>query len=270
MRFALRANISPRSTTRRSARPRPSRRNSSPPPTRRAVDRRAQGPRLLRLRHQYLIDTEHAVIVDVEATRAIRQAEVGAAQTMIERTETRFGMKPVSLTADSAYGSAESLPGSSIRRRSSRSFPSIDKSDPEDGTFSREAFAFDPERDRYTCPAQASWCTIVAISKPRNGVSDDGLQFYRATKRDCDACHLKARCCPGPEARKLPRHIYEEARTGSGSRVVARIRGGLSGFGRRSRCCSPTSSASSGSAACVCGDRTAQETNSCSPPPPKI
>ena len=42
----------------------------------------------------YLIDTDHGVIVDVEATRAIRQAEVGAAQTMLERTETRFGMKP--------------------------------------------------------------------------------------------------------------------------------------------------------------------------------
>ena len=49
----------------------------------------------------YLIDTDHGVIVDVEATRAIRQAEVGAARTMLERTETRFGIKPAFLTADS-------------------------------------------------------------------------------------------------------------------------------------------------------------------------
>jgi transposase len=42
----------------------------------------------------YLIDTDHGVIVDAEATRAIRQAEVGAARTMLERTETRFGTKP--------------------------------------------------------------------------------------------------------------------------------------------------------------------------------
>ena len=28
---------------------------------------------------------------------------------MLERTESRFGIKPVSLTADSAYGSADSL-----------------------------------------------------------------------------------------------------------------------------------------------------------------
>jgi len=35
----------------------------------------------------YLIDLKAAIIIDVEATRAIRQAEVGAARTMIERTE---------------------------------------------------------------------------------------------------------------------------------------------------------------------------------------
>jgi hypothetical protein len=32
--------------------------------------------------------------MDVEASRAIRQAEVGAAKTMIERTEERFDIKP--------------------------------------------------------------------------------------------------------------------------------------------------------------------------------
>jgi hypothetical protein len=35
--------------------------------------------------------------MDVEASRAIRQAEVGAAKTMIERTEQRFGIKPKGL-----------------------------------------------------------------------------------------------------------------------------------------------------------------------------
>ena len=53
----------------------------------------------------YLIDLDHAVIVDVEASRAIRQAEVGAARTMIERTQDRFGLWPERLAADSAYGS---------------------------------------------------------------------------------------------------------------------------------------------------------------------
>lgn len=42
----------------------------------------------------YLIDLKHAVIVDVEASRAIRQAEVGAVRTMIDRVDERFGLYP--------------------------------------------------------------------------------------------------------------------------------------------------------------------------------
>jgi hypothetical protein len=49
------------------------------------------------------------VIVDVEASRAIRQAEVGAARTMLERTEERFGLKLERLVADTAYGAAPML-----------------------------------------------------------------------------------------------------------------------------------------------------------------
>jgi hypothetical protein len=52
---------------------------------------------------------DHAVIVELEATRAIRRAEVGAARTMIERAQDHFGLWPERLAADSAYGSAENL-----------------------------------------------------------------------------------------------------------------------------------------------------------------
>lgn len=39
-----------------------------------------------------LIDLDHAVIVDVEATTSVRQAEVTAQRRMIERTKQRFGI----------------------------------------------------------------------------------------------------------------------------------------------------------------------------------
>jgi transposase len=45
-----------------------------------------RGPAFFAYADNYLIDVKFGVIVDVEATRAIRQAEVGAARTMIERT----------------------------------------------------------------------------------------------------------------------------------------------------------------------------------------
>src|ERR1700683_1504817 len=57
----------------------------------------------------YLIDVENAIIVDVEPTTAIRQAEVLAARRMIERSINRFDLYPARLLGDSACGSAEML-----------------------------------------------------------------------------------------------------------------------------------------------------------------
>ena len=68
-----------------------------------------RGPAFFAYADNYLVDVKFGVIVDVEATRAIRQAEVGAAKTMIDRTEQRLGLKPQRLVADSAYGSAPTL-----------------------------------------------------------------------------------------------------------------------------------------------------------------
>ena len=91
----------------------------------------------------YLIDLDHAVIVDVEASRAIRQAEVGAARTMIERTQDRFGLYPERLAADSAYGSAEMLAWLVHERGIEPHIPVFDKSERRDGTLERADFSYD-------------------------------------------------------------------------------------------------------------------------------
>jgi len=57
----------------------------------------------------YLIDMEHAVIVDVEATPTRISMEVHATETMIERTEQCFGLKPGQIAGDVAYGTGEML-----------------------------------------------------------------------------------------------------------------------------------------------------------------
>ena len=68
------------------------------------------------------IDLRSAIIVDVEASRSVRQAEVGAAKVMIERTADRFGLIRDRLAADTAYGSAEMLNWLAEERRSRRIF----------------------------------------------------------------------------------------------------------------------------------------------------
>ena len=57
----------------------------------------------------YLIDTKEAVIVDVEATPTRITKEVDATETMIIRTEERFGLRPERIAADVAYGTGEML-----------------------------------------------------------------------------------------------------------------------------------------------------------------
>ena len=112
----------------------------------------------------YLIDLKVGVIMDVEASRAIRQAEVGAAKMMIERTEERFGLKPERLAADTAYGSAATLNWLVNEKRIQPHIPVFDKSNREDGTFSRRDFTFDKEHDIYTCPAGKTLATPRAQS----------------------------------------------------------------------------------------------------------
>jgi IS5 family transposase len=112
-----------------------------------------RGPAFFAYANNYLIDVKFGVILDVEASRAIRQAEVGAAKTMIDRTKERFGLRPERLAADTAYGSGPTLNWLVSERKIAPHIPVIDKSKREDGTFSRENFTFDKDRDIYTCPA---------------------------------------------------------------------------------------------------------------------
>src|SRR2546423_3535147 len=91
----------------------------------------------------YLVDVKFGIIVDVEASRAIRQAEVGAAKTMIERTEQRFGLKPERLAADTAYGAAPMLNWLVEGKGIAPHIPVNDKSQRDEGTFSRSDFTFD-------------------------------------------------------------------------------------------------------------------------------
>jgi hypothetical protein len=91
------------------------------------------------------------VIVDVEASRAIRQAEVGAAKTMIERTEERFGLNLERLIGDTAYGAAPMLNWLVEEKGILPHIPVFDKSKRDDGTFSRSDFRYDPASDFYHC-----------------------------------------------------------------------------------------------------------------------
>src|SRR5881392_3773428 len=111
-----------------------------------------RGPAFFAYSNNYLIDVENAIIVDVEATTAIRQAEVLAAKRMIERSIQRFDLYPAKLMGDSAYGSAEMLGWLVYEHGIEPHVTVFDKSARKDGTFSRDDFRYDDARDAYVCP----------------------------------------------------------------------------------------------------------------------
>jgi transposase len=153
----------------------------------------------------YLIDIENAVIVDVEATPARTHDEVAATRTMIERTEARFDLKPKRLAADTAYGTGAFLGWLVKEKRITPHIPVWEKSDRQDGIFSRADFIWDKRHGHYICPNGK-------LLRTSGTVHDGRTLLYRAAKRNCDVCPLRGRCCTRTEARKIPRDLHEDAR----------------------------------------------------------
>ena len=163
----------------------------------------------------YLIDVKFGIIMDVEASRAIRQAEVGAAKTMIERvcrrrasTEERFDLKPERLAADTAYGSAANLDWLVNEKGIAPHIPVIDKSKRDDGTFSREDFTFDKVRNLYICPA---FKILTTTGKIMNG---DMLAYDQQARLRC--VPLQDEMLPeGAVAQDLAQHLRGGPRRGA-------------------------------------------------------
>ena len=133
----------------------------------------------------YLIDLKHAVIMDVVATTTIRQAEVGAAKTMLDRTSEQFGVTPSRLVADGGYGSAEMVGWLVDERGIEPHVKLMDKAERTDGTLSRSDFAFDPERNLYVCPGGKELRKYHrAFAKPRDGLTKDGTMVYLRASRN--------------------------------------------------------------------------------------
>jgi transposase len=189
-----------------------------------------RGPAFFAYADNYLIDVKFGVIMDVEASRAIRQAEVGAAKTMIERTEERFDLKPERLAADTAYGSAANLNWLVNEKQIAPHIPVIDKSKREDGTFSREDFTF--ERYATSTPAPPAMC-----SRPRAGswmmiccCTGRASSIAMCVRSRCDAA-LRSRRARSPAAstRMLATWRVHSARPRPSSNLAATA--------SASRCC---------------------------------
>ena len=163
------------------------------------------GPAFFAYSTNYLIDLDAGVIVDVEATTALRSDEVNATRTMIERVEERFEMKPERLVGDTAYGSAPMLDWLVNQKQIAPHVPVWDKTERGDGTLSRSDFTYDEQNDRYICPLGKHLNTTGQVTA-------DNTILYRSKNLECASCPMKTQCCPNTPNRKIARSIHEKAR----------------------------------------------------------
>lgn len=191
------------------------------------------GPAFFAYSDNYLIDVKYGVIVDVEASRAIRQAEVGAAKTMMN------GPKSASVSSQSGsseiplYGAAPMLNWLVEEKGIAPHIPVFDKSKRDDGTFSRSDFRYDATDDVYHCPGGKRLGTSGTVHEGET-------LLYRASKLDYDVCLLKSQCCPKESLRKIPRISMNMPRTLRGRLLAPRASSSRGATARGSRCGSRT------------------------------
>lgn len=171
------------------------------------------GPAYYAYSTNYLVDTEAGIIVDVEATPALRSHEVASTKTMVDRVKDRLGLDTKRLIGDMAYGTAAILGWMVNEKGIEPHVPVWEKGERSDGTFSRSDFVFDEHNDRYLCPNGKELKRFRRnFTKPRSGVTKSNEIKYRASQMDCGACPLKEQCCPNMSFRKVTRSVYESAR----------------------------------------------------------
>jgi len=171
------------------------------------------GPAFYAYSTNYLVDVDAGIIVDVEATPALRTDEVNATRTMIDRVQERFDLKPSRLIGDMAYGAAELLGWMVHEKAIDPHVPVWDKTQRHDQTLSSGDFQWDEQADEYHCPQghvlRSQWRSFKNL---RTHVTKADTIIYRSSRSDCATCPIKAHCCPNTPTRKIARSVHESAR----------------------------------------------------------
>jgi transposase len=145
---------------------------------------------------QLLTDTEHGIVVNVEATTdAIDYRQMRPA---LERCVTTLGRKPKQIVADGDYTNHASVQAAAEQEVDfygswQNSWRAVEHdAQGRHAEFLASAFPYDAMQDRFTCPAGQT-LTHHALLNRDNGVR---THVYRAPKKACPNCPLRDKCAP--------------------------------------------------------------------------
>jgi len=119
---------------------------------------------------------------------------------LLWRSVFRWGLRPAQVTGDTAYGTTENI--AAVERAGIRAYVPLTGAGKARPYFSKEEFAYDPERDLYRCPAGETL-------SPRTKNRARRLTVYKAKVGTCEACELRPRCTDNKTGRQVLRYFDE-------------------------------------------------------------
>jgi transposase len=147
-------------------------------------------------------------VVDGGKSRVILDAlvtpfEVTENQPMLDllwRTSFRWKIAPRQVTGDTAYGTTENI--AAVERAGIRAYVPLTGAGKARPYFSKEEFAYDPDRDIYRCPAGET-LTPKTFRSARSQI------LYKTEPGTCASCSMRSRCTDNKTGRQVLRHRDE-------------------------------------------------------------
>ena len=151
--------------------------------------------------NQLSADNKLGVITAVLGTNAQIQ-DSDCLLPLIEKSKKNldpFGVKIEGVVSDSHYVSGANL--KQLALSGVQAYMPIQRQGNSAGGYNQDHFTYHEENNEYRCPNNKKL-------KYRSITHKQNAWIYKADKKDCDACDLKAHCAPGASPRKIQRSFY--------------------------------------------------------------
>ncbi len=148
----------------------------------------------------YVVDGGKARIIVNALVTPFEVTENTPMLDLLWRSVFRWKLRPRQVTGDTAYGTMENI--AAVERAGIQAYVPLTGAGKARPYFSKEEFAYDPERDLYRCPAGETL-------SPRTKNRARRLTVYKANAGTCEACELRPRCTDNKTGRQVLRYFDE-------------------------------------------------------------
>ena len=149
----------------------------------------------------YVVDGGKARIILNALVTPFEVTENAPMLDLLWRTSFQWKLHPKQVTGDTAYGTTENI--AAVEMAGIRAYVPFTGAGKARPYFSKEEFAYDPERDIYHCPA-GKILTPKTFRSARNQI------LYKTEPGTCDSCSMRTQCTDNKTGRQVLRHVEEK------------------------------------------------------------